>query len=114
MAQGGTDWLDVFLLGGLAVLLGGFGFVSAVAAWQRWSENHRIRKHLRACHWLNPISREERMRTRRLLQILTAGFAVILFQSAPQLAAQNQAPAALTGQVTSEKEGATEGVGFAQ
>jgi len=54
------------------------------------------------------------MRTRRLLQILTAGFAVILFQSAPQLAAQNQAPAALTGQVTSEKEGATEGVGFAQ
>ena len=47
MPQGGTDWLDVFLLGGLAVLLGGFGFVSAVAAWQRWSEDQRIRRHLR-------------------------------------------------------------------
>src|SRR5467141_116017 len=50
------------------------------------------------------------MRTRRLLQILTAGFAVILFQSAPQIAAQNQPPAALTGLVTSEAEGAMEGV----
>src|SRR2546428_13915982 len=50
------------------------------------------------------------MLTRRLLQILTAGFAVILFQSAPQIAAQNQPPAALTGQVTSKAEGAMEGV----
>jgi hypothetical protein len=41
------DWLDVFLLGGLAVLFGGFGFVSIVAAWQRWSEDQRIKKHLR-------------------------------------------------------------------
>jgi virginiamycin B lyase len=47
------------------------------------------------------------MRTRRLLQILTAGLAVILFQWVPQIAAQNQPPAALTGQVTSE---AMEGV----
>jgi hypothetical protein len=39
MPQGGTDWLDVFLLGGLAVLFGGFGFVSIVASRQRWSEN---------------------------------------------------------------------------
>jgi streptogramin lyase len=50
------------------------------------------------------------MLTRRLLQILTAGFALILFPSAPQIAAQNQSPAALTGQVTSEAEGAMEGV----
>jgi len=51
------------------------------------------------------------MRTRRLLPILTAGFAVILFQAMPQpAAAQNKAAAALTGQVTSEAEGAMEGV----
>src|SRR5260221_4667592 len=50
------------------------------------------------------------MRTRHLLQILTAGLAVILFPSAPQIAAQNQPPAALTGQVTSDAEGAMEGV----
>src|SRR5229473_5503336 len=53
---------------------------------------------------------EERMLTRRLLQIFAAGFAVMLFPSAPQIAAQNQPPAALTGQVTSEAEGAMEGV----
>ena len=34
----------------------------------------------------------------------------MLQSAAPQLAAQNQAPAALTGQVTSEAEGAMEGV----
>jgi streptogramin lyase len=51
------------------------------------------------------------MRTRRLLPILTAGFAVILFQATPQpAAAQNKAAAALAGQVTSEAEGAMEGV----
>jgi virginiamycin B lyase len=51
------------------------------------------------------------MRTRRLLPILTAGFAVILFQATPQpAAAQNNAAAALAGQVTSEAEGAMEGV----
>ena len=51
------------------------------------------------------------MRTRRLLPILTAGFAVIFFQATPQpAAAQNNAAAALAGQVTSEAEGAMEGV----
>lgn len=51
------------------------------------------------------------MRTSRLLQILTAGSAVILFQMVPPpVAAQNQTDAALTGQVTSEAEGAMEGV----
>ena len=51
------------------------------------------------------------MQIRRLLQFLMAGLAVMLVQSAaPQLSAQNQPPAALTGQVTSEAEGAMEGV----
>ncbi len=51
------------------------------------------------------------MRTGGLLQILAAGVAVILFQPAPQpVAAQDQVPAVLTGHVTSEAEGAMEGV----
>ena len=51
------------------------------------------------------------MITRGLVQFVMAGAAVMLLQSAaPQLAAQNQAPAALTGQVTSEAEAAMEGV----
>jgi virginiamycin B lyase len=51
------------------------------------------------------------MLTRGLVQFVMAGAAVMLLQSAaPQLAAQNQAPAALTGQVTSEAEAAMEGV----
>src|SRR6266852_3046 len=55
--------------------------------------------------------REEPMRTRRLFSILTLGSAVILFQATPQpVAAQNKAAAALAGQVTSEAEGAMEGV----
>ena len=54
--------------------------------------------------------REEPMRTRRLLPILTAGFAVILFQATAQPAAAQNKTAALTGQVTSEAEGAMEGV----
>src|SRR5258708_6085509 len=55
--------------------------------------------------------REEPMRTRRLWSILTLGSAVILFQATLQpAAAENKAAAALTGQVTSEAEGAMEGV----
>jgi streptogramin lyase len=51
------------------------------------------------------------MLTRGLVQFVITGAALMLLQSAaPQLAAQNQAPAALTGQVTSEAEGAMEGV----
>ena len=51
------------------------------------------------------------MRTKGLVQFVITGAALMLLQSAaPQLAAQNQAPAALTGQVTSETEGAMEGV----
>jgi streptogramin lyase len=51
------------------------------------------------------------MLTRGLVQFVITGAALMLLQSAaPQLAAQNQAPAALTGQVTSEAEAAMEGV----
>jgi virginiamycin B lyase len=49
------------------------------------------------------------MRTRRLLPILTAGSAVILFQMVPQPAAA-QNPTALTGLISSEAEGLMEGV----
>ena len=45
------------------------------------------------------------------LEGLTAGALVVLVQPAPQpLAAQDQVPAVLTGHVTSEAEGAMEGV----
>jgi hypothetical protein len=47
MPEGGTNWFDVLLFAGLAVLLGGFAIVSAVEGWRRWSYNRRIRKHLR-------------------------------------------------------------------
>ena len=50
------------------------------------------------------------MRISRLLQIFAAGSVVALFPSAQQTAAQNQPAPALTGQVTSEAEGAMEGV----
>ena len=50
------------------------------------------------------------MRISRLLQILTAGIAVILFPSTQQTAAQNQPAAALSGVVSSDAEGAMEGV----
>src|SRR5262245_38112906 len=63
----------------------------------------------RTCVRLN--SWEESMHMGRLLQLAAVGLVVALLASAaPQLAAQNQAPAALTGQVTSEAEGAMEGV----
>src|SRR6266852_5584877 len=55
--------------------------------------------------------REEPMRTRRLLSILTLGSAVILLQATPKpVAAENKAATALAGQITSEAEGAMEGV----
>ena len=50
------------------------------------------------------------MRISRLLQILTAGIAVVLFPSTQQTAAQSQPAAALTGVVSSEAEGSMEGV----
>jgi hypothetical protein len=47
MPAGGTDLLDVllFIIAGAAliIVLGGGAF----QAWRRWSEDRRIRKHLR-------------------------------------------------------------------
>jgi hypothetical protein len=42
------DFLDTLLFGALAILLVGFGFVSAVVGWRRWSEYRRLRKHFRS------------------------------------------------------------------
>ena len=47
MPEGGTDWLDTLLLGGLATLIGGFAFVSTIEGWRRWSEYRRLRRHFR-------------------------------------------------------------------
>jgi hypothetical protein len=44
---GSGDWLDILLFGGLAILLAGFVFVSAVEGFRRWSDNRRIKKHFR-------------------------------------------------------------------
>ena len=48
MPEGGTDWLDTLLLGGLAILIGGFAFVSTIEGWRRWSEYRRLKKHFRS------------------------------------------------------------------
>jgi len=50
------------------------------------------------------------MLTTRLLQLFVAGFALMLLASAQPIAAQNASPAALSGKVTSDAEGAMEGV----
>jgi hypothetical protein len=47
MPEGGIDLLDTLPLAGLAILVAGFAFVSAVEGWRRWSDNRRIRKHFR-------------------------------------------------------------------
>ena len=48
MPGGGTNWFDILLFAGLAVLLGGVAFVSAVEGWRRWSEHRRLKKHFRS------------------------------------------------------------------
>src|SRR5262249_8066594 len=50
------------------------------------------------------------MLTKRLLQIFAAGVALMLVPSAQQISAQNGSAPALTGKVTSDAEGAMEGV----
>jgi len=42
-----SDWLYILFFAGLALVLGGFAFVFAIEGWRQWSENRRIRKHLR-------------------------------------------------------------------
>src|SRR5437868_2380020 len=60
----------------------------------------------------NPFQREEMlMQTKRVLLIAAGAVAAILLQVAPaRLHAQPQAPASLSGQVTSAEEGPMEGV----
>jgi hypothetical protein len=59
----------------------------------------------------SPMSREKTMRSKRLLLGVCAGLAVLLLPAATYyVRAQNPAPPALTGQVTSDAEGAMEGV----
>jgi hypothetical protein len=48
MPRDGTNWLDILLFSGLAVLLAGFAFVSVVEGWRRWSEHQRLKKHFRS------------------------------------------------------------------
>jgi hypothetical protein len=48
MLGDGASWLDTLLFGGLAVLLLGFVFVSAVEGWRRWSEHQRLKTHFRS------------------------------------------------------------------
>jgi hypothetical protein len=47
MPTGGTDWLDMLLFAGIAIVLAGFALVGALEGWRHWSDNRRIRKRLR-------------------------------------------------------------------
>jgi len=44
MLEASTDWLEILLFTGM---LAGIAFFSGVEAWRHWSDNRRIRKHLR-------------------------------------------------------------------
>src|SRR5262245_64981344 len=81
----------------------GTGFQrSRILRWFIWEVCPRIATQLR---------REESMQTKRLLLGMGAGLAVMLVPAALFFVhAQNQPPTALTGHVTSEAEGAMEGV----
>ncbi len=41
-----SDWVDLLLFAGTAVVVAGFGFVVALEGWRHWSYNRKIRKHL--------------------------------------------------------------------
>jgi hypothetical protein len=43
MPSTGTDWLDIVLFAGIALVLAGTGFFGAVEAWRHWSYNRRRR-----------------------------------------------------------------------
>jgi hypothetical protein len=47
MPQAGMNWLDILLFAGIVIVLTGIIFVGAIEAWRHWSDNRRIRKHLR-------------------------------------------------------------------
>jgi hypothetical protein len=42
MPGDGANWLDTLLIAGLAILLGGVAFVSAIEGWRRWSDHRRL------------------------------------------------------------------------
>jgi hypothetical protein len=44
---GSTDWVEILFFAGLATLLAGVAFIAVLEGWRRWSDNRRIRKHLR-------------------------------------------------------------------
>ena len=44
MPDAATDPLEFLLLIIIAALVGGFAFIGTLVAWQRWSDNHRMRK----------------------------------------------------------------------
>jgi hypothetical protein len=50
MRGDGTDLVDVLFViiaAGIATVLGGCAGIAALQAWRNWSDNRRIRKHLR-------------------------------------------------------------------
>jgi hypothetical protein len=47
MPEAGTNWLDTLLIAGIAIVVVGLAFVGALEGWRHWSDNRRIRKHLR-------------------------------------------------------------------
>jgi hypothetical protein len=47
MPKGDMDWSDILLFTSIAIVVAAFGFVGALEGWRRWSDNRRIRKHLR-------------------------------------------------------------------
>jgi len=47
MPETGTNWLDTLLIAGIGTVVVGFAFVGALEGWRHWSDNRRIRNHLR-------------------------------------------------------------------
>jgi len=47
MPETRMNWLDILLFAGIVIMLTGIGFVGAIEGWRQWSDNRRIRKHLR-------------------------------------------------------------------
>jgi hypothetical protein len=48
MPESGTGRLEILLFSGLAILLAGFLFVSALEGWRRWSQYRRFKNHFRS------------------------------------------------------------------
>jgi hypothetical protein len=46
-STGSTDLVDTLLLAAIAIVVAGGVFIVVLDGWRRWSDNRRIRKHLR-------------------------------------------------------------------